>query len=316
MHRDDLIKNIAEQDALVERRREAGDIDARREVAHALLSRGRLLGELGRVDEALEQFADVRKAFAESDDEFLRACSAGSWVSEAYLLGELDRREAALAAYDGAIMFAEGSSEPMLQTEAISALYRKALALRTWERYAEALDVVAELLNTFVPPPAPGAAPVVLAPSDALPDIAQAFLLFPLLAGDFGQADDAIPMYDKMIEILGDEEDADVREAIGRARLSKAALLGRRGQLTAAIEICREVLSGIDDLGGQASMTLKAMSLIDQGLWLKAAGEHEAARTCFRELVDGFQSGHDEEVDAALERARQELAAAWGEARE
>jgi tetratricopeptide (TPR) repeat protein len=310
MNRDDLLQKIAEQDAVVERRRESGDVDAQQDVCHALLSRGRLLGELGSVEEAMEQFADVRKAFAESDDEFLRACSVASWVSEGYLLGELDRREAALAAYDQAILLAGGSGEPLLQEQTISAHHRKALALRAAGRYDEAAEVVAEVMNTFVPVPPPGVAPEVLAPRDSLAEIAGAFLLFPLLAGDLGQSDRTIPMYDKMIEVFGDQEDAGVQEMVGRARLSKAAVLGRSGQLTEAIEVCHEVLMSIDARGEPTSTALRALSLSDRGHWLKKAGRNEEAAVCFREVVDCFHSGQDDEIDEALYRAQQGLAAA------
>jgi tetratricopeptide (TPR) repeat protein len=307
MDQADLLQAIAVQDAIVQSKQDSDDLDDQRDVAYALLSRARLLGELSRADEAIRQFADVRATFSQSADEFLRASAAASWVAEGYLLDELGRHDAALAAFDGALAFTAGSSEPMLQEQAISAFYRKALNLRNSGRYGDAMEAVAELLNRFLPAPSPGAAPNQLAPARSLPELAQAALLFPLLAGDLGQADRAIPMYDTMIAIFGDEQDTDVREAVGRARLSKAALLGRNGHLSEAIELCREVLSSIDDSREATFETLRAMSLVDQGVWLKAAGSQQEATSCFREVVDGFSAGRDDEIDAALDRAHLEL---------
>lgn len=223
------------------------------------------------------------------------------------MLAEIDRREAALAAYDGAIVLADDSEEPLVQEQLISASYRKALALRAWGRFGESVEVVARLLNTFIPMPPAGGTPIVLARPESLPDIAGAFLLFPTLAGDLGQSDRVIPMYDQMIAILGEQDDIGVRAAVGRARLSKAALLGRGGQLTEAIEMCDELLLEIDGSEHPSFVILRALALADRGHWLKAAGRGEDATSSFRAVVDGFQFGQDEEIDAALVRAQQEL---------
>ena len=197
----------------------------------------------------------------------------------------------------------------MVHEQLISAYYRKAWALRSWGRFGDSAEVVAELLNAFIPIPPPGGTPTVLAPPASLPDLAGAFLLFPTLACDLGQSDRAIPMYDRMIAVLGDQDDIGVRVEVGRARLSKGALLGRKGDLDEAIELCNDVLAEIEASGQSEFRTLQAMALADRGHWLKVAGRKGEAIESFSEVVQRFESGQDEDIDEALRRARAELVA-------
>ena len=141
-------------------------------------------------------------------------------------------------------------------------------------------------------------------PPRGLAEVAGAWLLFVTLAGDLGQEDRAIPMYDRLIARFGDEVTEGVRETVGRARLSRAALLGRGGDLDEAITACDEVLSEIDVQDESCLRVIRAMALSDRGHWLHKAGRHDEAMASYRAVIKGFEEGQDPDIDASLTRAR------------
>jgi tetratricopeptide (TPR) repeat protein len=293
-HLDDLLKELAAHDAVIEQNNGL-NVDDQQSLAYALQCRARCLAELGRLEEAIGQWAALRQRFGASADAGLRAAAAAASVATGWELHHAGRWAEALVAYDDALALANDRDEPALQVQAVAALYRKALALSALEFSSDAVRAVAEVINDFGDDP----------PPEALPDVADAMLVFVMLMCRLGQEEDAIPAYDRLIARLENEDDESVHAAVARARIGRAALLGRHGQIDEAIDACDRVLADLGEAPEGLMVSIRALALAERGTWLQAAGRRDEAIASYQTLLLEFSDGQDPEIDEALLRARE-----------
>jgi tetratricopeptide (TPR) repeat protein len=292
----DLLKQIAEHDAVIDRG--AGDdLYDQQVLAYALMDRADCLVKLGRIDEALGDWATLRQRFGASSDGDLLAYLAAAAVAKGSMLHAAERFDEALAAYDDAYALGERSNEPALHEQIVAALYRKAWTLSEMEFSSDAMRTASELINRYGDDP----------PGEALPDVANAMLLVVPLACVLGQEDKALLACEALIAHLGDEDDESVRKTVGRARIGRAALLGQQGQLDEAIQACDGVLADIGETPEGLMVSIRALALVERGDLLRRAGRHQEAVRGYQAVLDGFSDGQDPDVDAALIRAREGL---------
>jgi tetratricopeptide (TPR) repeat protein len=83
-------------------------------VAEALVNRGWVLGELGRLEEAAKTYSKVVEWFGKTAEPALHVPVAEALVNKGAALGQLGQHEAAIGAYDQVVTRFEEATEPAL----------------------------------------------------------------------------------------------------------------------------------------------------------------------------------------------------------
>jgi tetratricopeptide (TPR) repeat protein len=295
--REDLQAELARRQETLERLDGSDAIGDQRKVAHALLRKALVLGQLGRPDDAVAAFADVRDRYAQATDLTIRGYVASSWSGEGWMLNQVGRREEALVAYAAALDRIGASTEPEFQEKIVTALYGKAAALQGLERYSEAVETLAYLLTTYLDDPPEGSAL----------HIANAALRIANLTADAGHDDTAIGGLDELIDRFGGDQSPALRDTVARAGISKAALLGKGRRFDEAIVVCDGVVSDLEAAPHPKFRGALAGALSDRAHWLDAAGRTSEATEAYQLVVAGFQRGESLEIDQRLQRAEDRL---------
>jgi hypothetical protein len=181
--------------------------------------------------------------------------------------------------------------------EALQTLYDRARALER-ERDADALMVLADLVNTW-----PDGAP-----DEAVPVVIRGMLRSAALMPDVGpNLDQAFQMYDGIVRRYAAHPDPDVRALVSRATFDRAWVLAQRERFDEAIAACTEALEYLGDATDPKGRVRIAVTLNWRAEWQEAAGRGDAAAADRRALLEHFAAGESAEIDGQLDAARAAL---------
>lgn len=185
---------------------------------------------------------------------------------KAWALEETGRAAAAAGEYDNVITLAQASEAPRIVADRSCALFRRASLARVAGRPNEALEFLATLINPFTSTEAP---------ATARPWVADGLLLAANMAADDHQFEPALVLYNQLLDAFAADPDADVRDAVGRGAISKAATLCEAGRIEDGIAAYSEAI----DLAGsdRTLVATRIRALIGRAYWSHERGERVAA---------------------------------------
>lgn len=230
----------------------------------------------GRNDVALEAFALARASSVDG-------ISATAGFNLAVVLGELNRREDAIAAYRDVIDRFGGSAEPTPRAVVIRTLFNTGVALDALGRFEEAVSRYDEAGARASDDDRPA--------SEAL--AACALVNKGVALCELEREAEAIVAYDDVIARFGGMGASELREQTAKALVNKGVALGRLERSEDAIVTYDDVLARF---GGAAELALRehvAKALINKGLRLEAVRRSNEALAVRREVVARF-GGADE----------------------
>jgi tetratricopeptide (TPR) repeat protein len=138
---------LAECEAVIARHGDAPEVESRREASAALLQKSSILGRLGRFDEAVAVLDEPAARHGDAEDEEVRHDVVRGLEQQGHVLRELGRGDDARAAVERAKALGREWLEP--PPEAMQAHYDRACALEDEGRTADALTVLADLVNAW-----------------------------------------------------------------------------------------------------------------------------------------------------------------------
>ena len=149
-------------------------------------------------------FADVLARFATVPGERLRLASAMVW--QAIRLGEWNRPEDAIAAYDEAIRRYADDSAPALREQVAQALFNKGGTLGQLNRPEEEIAAYDEAIRRYADDPAPA----------LREQVAQALFNKGVTLGQLNRPEEAIAAYDEALLRYADDPAPSLREQVAR----------------------------------------------------------------------------------------------------
>lgn len=278
----------------------AGEIERQIAVALQRLEEIGALLEEDDAEGALARAAELQAQIAGADDPYLVSCEMRALVFQGDALDELDRDDEALAMYDAALALGAGSDDEDIRWERLGALYDKANLLHRMGRPEACQEPLEALTTDYYAAPLESRRDTIISAEMLLAGIVADTRKVPGLAAE---------AYDWIIGQYGELPDDHARNAVMRARVSKAWVLCG-GDNVAAEAIYREVLAEIAAAPAGAFPVAHANALFGSGWVAEQDGRTEEAVSLYRTVVATFAPGEGSSIDSCITAAREKLAAA------
>ncbi|MGZ8158672.1 MAG: KGGVGR-motif variant AAA ATPase [Methylobacter sp.] len=150
-----LERTIAVIDELLLHHANTAELPKQQLVAHALYSKGVVLGQLNRLEEEIVVYNELLRRFSESQVVSLLEQVANALFNKGFTLGRLQRSEEAIAAYDELLRRFGESQKLTLKGQVGNALINKSNILVRLQRPEEAIAGYEEVLRSFSASPEP-----------------------------------------------------------------------------------------------------------------------------------------------------------------
>lgn len=207
-------------DEVVARFGEAPEAEMRETVARAMYNKGVALSQVDRA-QAIAAYDVVVARFGDAPEAALSVALA--LVNMGNRLGDLDRPEEAIAAYDDVGVRLGEASEPELREWVCAALLNKAVTLGNLDRSLEAIATYDDVLARFGDQ------------SDGQSEeVAQALLNKGVRLGVLDRSEEAMAAYDELVARFGQAPEPDLRRSVAKALLNTGIALAKRGVTEAA----------------------------------------------------------------------------------
>jgi tetratricopeptide (TPR) repeat protein len=261
-------------------------------IAAVLLSKGSILKELGRPEEAVNAFSEAVKRFSAQPGPEMREGTATALVSMGETLSLLGRQEEAVCAFGEVVDRFGKTPEPELREPVVRALVRKGTTLGLLGRHEEAVSAFGEVVDRFGNTPEPELRELL---ATAQLDKGVAF-------GELGRTADEIDAYDEVVTRFAAAPEPGVRELVATALLDKGAALGPIGQVEEAISAFDDVVARFGNAPEPAMRNLVANALINKGFAFDQLRRPDAAVAAHGEVVTRFGEATEvrEQVSKAL----------------
>lgn len=265
-------------------------------VADALFEKGFLLHESARYEDAIACFDEIVVRLGEVEALELRRQVARALRAKGYALDALGRPDDARAAFGDVARRVGDDSDPELRGEAMRALYQEAHLLVAAGREAEALRVLATLLNPY--------ADADLA-ADTLEIFAKGLVLSGKAASGVGDGHAAVQLYDDVVRRFGRRAEPEFRALVVLAMTNKATAIGISGRFEDAAQLLGETLARFQDPETPELRDRLVEALCGHGYWLEASGDKEQALVTYRDVLERFAEHESPVVDEQRARARE-----------
>jgi tetratricopeptide (TPR) repeat protein len=197
---------------------------AREDVVRVLRSKGFELAQLGRREEAIAAYDDLLARFGSATEPSirehvavarrLRDALSRALRSKGVELGELGRREEAIAAYDDLLACFGSATEPSIREDVARALCNKGVELGELGRREEAIASYDDLLARFGSATEPS----------IREDVAVAFCNKGVELGQLGRREEATAACNDLLARYGSATEPSIREHVAVARRLRDAL--------------------------------------------------------------------------------------------
>jgi tetratricopeptide (TPR) repeat protein len=215
---------IAAYDVLLARFGSATEPSIREDIAVALCNKGVELGQLGRCEEATAACNDLLARYGSATEPSirehvavarrLRDALSRALRSKGVELGELGRREEAIAAYDDLLACFGSATEPSIREDVARALCNKGVELGELGRREEAIASYDDLLARFGSATEPS----------IREDVAVAFCNKGVELGQLGRREEATAACNDLLARYGSATEPSIREHVAVARRLRDAL--------------------------------------------------------------------------------------------
>ena len=225
----------------------------------------------------------------EADDEAMIFALS----QKGYALGQLNRHEDAIAAYDDVITRYGGRNAPALQKVVAMALVNKGAGLNKLNRHEDAMaaydDVIARYGGSDTP---------------ALQEtVAMAMFNKGGRLGTLNRHEDAMAAYDDVIARYEGSDDPALQEQVAMALVNKGGCLGTLNRHEDAIAAFDDVIARYGGSDTPALQEKVAGALVNRGLNLFTLNRHEDAVAAFDDVIARYGGSDDSALQEKVARA-------------
>jgi tetratricopeptide (TPR) repeat protein len=295
----DLIQEVAERAG----RLEVADEETKELLANALISKGVVLGELGRYEEALVPWDEVLERYAEDPAPTLREQVAKAFYNKGVTLRLLERNEEAVAAYGEVLKRYSEDSAPALRERVAMALLNKGVRLGELGRGEEEIAAYDEVLKRYGEDPGPA----------LRKEVASAMFNKGVALGELGRGEEEVAEYDEVLERFGEDSAPALRESVAKALYNKGFTLGQLGRDQEAIAAYDELLKRYGEDPTPAPRESVAKALFNKGVRLGKLGHSDERLAVLHDLIARFGEDAAPAIRDIVARARKRLGLEPGE---
>jgi tetratricopeptide (TPR) repeat protein len=230
---------------------------------------------VGIVADAYGRRYDAVKAFeiAQKDPTDVTAAIGG--VDLGIALGDVDRPDEALAAYDEVVSrFGESPGEE-LREQVAKALFNKGVQLGKLDRSEEAIAAYDEVVARF-------GSSSLEAQREA---VSRALVNKGMRLGRLNRHEDEIAVYEEVVSRFEDVPDEPSQEAVGRALFNKAVTLGELDRRIEELDAYDNVIERFGETDAYALRDRVAKTLLNKGIKLGELGRVEDELETYEEIV-------------------------------
>jgi len=263
--------------------------------AKALAFKGISLGTLRRSDEELAAYDQVIERFGDSDEVEVKQEVVGALFNRAVALEQNNDIEGAIAVFDRIVEEYGDEPHKKLQVSVARALIRKGACFATLGRIDEELRLYDLVIEQYGPR-------FELQSEIAYASFSKAYRLERL-----NQQTDAITLYNKIIDQVGNSPDPEMRELTASAFFNKSIILGLMNRRAEALAVCNEI---IEKYGTSTDPTLRETvgdtynSMAFNSLLLAKAsrlqGDEEAAMRQLKQAENYIETSLETDKDNPL----------------
>ena len=263
-------------------------------VAWALLSKGMILGQFGKIDEALNVYEEILHRFgSEGENPAIRPGVALALLFKGMTLSQLEKIIEALAVFEEVFSRFGEDKDPVIRPGVALALLGKGVILWSQGEAQKALDAFDKVLCHF----GKDENPVIYL------GITRAVLMKCIILTQLGRSDDASVACEEALHRLNEDKEPD-----SSMLFYKGIILWNQGKRQEALDIFDEVLSRSDENKNPANQQLVATVLLTKGDAFRQLGKNTEAAASFEEVTRRFDKDNDPVIRDWVERARQRLA--------
>jgi tetratricopeptide (TPR) repeat protein len=125
-----------------------------------------------------------------------------------------------------------------------------------------------------------------------------------LLLGEQGRDQEALAVFNEVIDRFGAHPDPGLQEATARTLTSKSALLGRGGDHAAAIAISEEIITRYDDSSAAGLRVEVANAISNKAFALTMLGRQADAKDAYNQLISRYADATEPPIREKVEAAR------------
>jgi tetratricopeptide (TPR) repeat protein len=294
---------LATYEELAARYRGAQEFGA--QLSRALFHQASTLVRLGRPEEAITVWEELQERYGDATEPPLAMGLAAAFEGKAAALRRLERPDEALGSYDDLIIRFSDSTFPVLRHRADSALSEKVFVLLLLRRYEEAIVVA-------------NAAVARLREAHDADALAIAVLNLGGALANEGRFDEAVGVYDALIDQLADSDSPELRGRLILAISNKVEALTMLGRGEEAVSLHAVMLERFGDEVPRAfaqaaarnehEETAKAVVaglLLKEALVLAELDRTQEALIAVNNLVDRFRDEEGENFARVMAVARE-----------
>jgi tetratricopeptide (TPR) repeat protein len=226
-----------------------GEEALRELVAEALVNKGRLLGELSRLEEAAKIYDKVVDRFGRAYYErAVRGQVARALVNKGRVLGQLGRLEEAAETYGDVVERFGETADPALCVPVAEALVIEGAALGRLGQHEAEIGAYNQVVARFGEAADPGLRVLV----------ARALVNKGRVLGQLGRLEEAAETCGAVVERFGETADPALRVPVAEALVNRAWVLGQLGQHEAEIGAYDQVVARFEEAADPALRALVA----------------------------------------------------------
>ena len=268
------------------------DREQRRTVAQALLTKGMLLGQLSRSDEAIVIYDQLIERFGRSATPGILPLVATALVNKGVRLDALDRLDEELDVYNDVLDRFGKTSLPEIVERVVVAMVNKGNTLEKLHRSKEAVEAYDQVVGTYGEEKPPAlVAQVALALSNKAATLVRT-----------GRLVEAVVTFDDIARRFKDNDIVKVSVVV-EALVNKGVVLYQLTRLREALDVFATVVVNYAGLDSPDVVPHLAKSMLNEGTVLTLLNRIPEAFRVFDDLVDRFADSEASGVVALVARA-------------
>ena len=212
------------------------------------------------------------------DDPTLPEQISKALVNKGFTLGELNRNEDAISAYDEVVRRFGDSTETAIQEKVAAALVNKGVTLGELNRNEDAISAYDEVVRRFGD-----------STETAIQELVATTLVYKgATLGELNRNEDAISAYDEVVRRFGDSTETAIQELVAKALYSKGVTLGKLNHNEDTISAYDEVVRWFGDSTETAIQEWVVKALVNKGITFGELNRNEDEISAYDEIVRRF----------------------------
>jgi tetratricopeptide (TPR) repeat protein len=243
--------------------------------------------------QSFDSFSEVAVRFFNSRDPVLQSKGARALFNKGITLGQLGRREEAIAVYDDVVGRFGTATETALHELVARALFNKGVRLGELGRLEDEVAVYEDIVNRFE----------TAVEAFFRQQVARALFNKGVSLGELGRVEEEIAVYDDIVNRFGTAAEIALREQVAEALVNKGVRLGHLDRDEEAIAVYDNV---VDQFGMAAENTLReevVRALVNKGVSLGKLGRSKEEIAVYDDVVDQLRTAVEPGLREGVARA-------------